>query len=200
MCLCTGYILTICKEAVKKFVILPFKLCFMGMTHHVNIKKSPHQLTKPSIGNKNYLYTTTEGIHVRYLFTITETVKRFVVLPYKLCFVRMIPNHIKELSCELNEGEHDTEPTNHTTFKEMNKNWKPSMWHNSYRIVPNHLCNGYLFIFSDDRGYIGVVIEQIHNIDLQPVEENTLNKDISKELVIGMIGLGGPDEDFTIVI
>ena len=35
-------------------------------------------------------------------------------------------DHINELPCELNEGEHVTEPTNYTTFKEMNQNWKSS--------------------------------------------------------------------------
>ena len=145
MCLYTGYIFAICKEAVKKFVILPFKLCFMGMM--------------PS------------------------------------------HDHIKELPCELNEGKHATEPTNYTTFKEMNQTWKSSDFfvHDSRRIAPNHLCNGsgYLFIFSEDKGYISIAIEQTYKLHLQPVEEIRLHEDI-KELVIGMIGFRGPNKNFTL--
>ena len=71
---------------------------------------------------------------------------------------------------------------------------------NSCRIAPNHLCNGYLFTFSEDKGYISIAIEQTYKLHLQPVEEIRLHEDISKELVIGMIVFRGPNKNFTLVI
>ena len=175
----SGYLLAVCFEIVRKFVILPFNLCCLGAMLNCS-KKLPCEMakdpraTEPAANDnttviklkscnssktnlmvqnvfeiaRNYLCNFDcfgEETNARYLLTVyIEAVRKFVILPIKLCFLGAMLNRSKEvLPCEVDKNPHATEPTNDNTTIIKLKSYNSSnlMVHNVFQIARNRLWN-----------------------------------------------------------